>query len=84
LSRTRRLQNLGCLSMREFLITDLVESMSILFFTPNAQWIMVFISGSRNSLPAGVTGSTESLSGGAIARGGGGGLEFSLVGKWRF
>ena len=66
LSRPRRLQNIGCLTIKEFLNADLMESVSASFLKPTAQWIMKFVSGRRNSLPEGVTGSSESLSGVAI------------------
>lgn len=56
-----RLENLGCVSMREDLTWDLMESMSMGFLKPTTQLITWFIWGWRKSRPAGVRGSSESV-----------------------
>ena len=57
-----RLENLGCLSINELSTSVLIDTGSMGFFNPIAQWITWFISGRRKSLPAGVRGSSVSIS----------------------
>jgi len=57
-SLTIRLLKRGCWSIVDFRTSDFTNSTSMGFFNPITQWITCFVSSCRNSLPAGVRGSS--------------------------
>ena len=67
-SWTTRLRNRGCFRKNEFMIEALMASTSSGFSKPRTQWITWSMFGRRNSLPVGVSGSSDSIPGEAIER----------------